>query len=333
MTAEELWKKFCKEKGIDESAPYEAWAFCGGGPVGDELADLVCKGKKFGTASAYDEYAAEDELDEIPKVGDYSVILKDNEEAVCVIRDYEVYTRPFGDVSPFHAYSEGEGDCSLKYWRDVHKEFFTPYLEEVGVELTEESLIICEKFSVEFLADGSGELDELIYVEPSMTYANEIMEYRKEMLEANSSFDGCFSLKRMEKTEDFVAHCIEWSNPRRPADEYGAWGNVIMAIRKSDGKMVGCFQVHNVLSERMERFTGHVGYSVRPSERKKGYATKMLAKAKDFLRSFGFEEIYVSCLPENEASRKTILANGGEFVEQVYLKEDDVDLERYRVKL
>lgn len=164
-------------------------------------------------------------------------------------------------------------------------------------------------------------------------YADEITAYRQEMLDANSSFDGCFSLKRHENPEDFVAHCNEWSNPRRAPDEHGAWGNVIMAVRKSDNKVVGFFQAHDVLSERMKKYTGHVGYSVRPSERNKGYATQLLAKACDFLSCFGYKEINVACLPDNEASRKTILKNGGEYLETVFLEEDNVYLERYKISL
>jgi predicted acetyltransferase len=83
----------------------------------------------------------------------------------------------------------------------------------------------------------------------------------------------------------------------------------------------------------MKKNTGHVGDSVRPSERRKGYAKKMLAKAVDFLKSFGFEEINVSCLPDNEASRRTIIANGGEFVETVFLDEDNVYLDKFRIRL
>ncbi|MDD6170624.1 MAG: hypothetical protein PUB46_11245 [Lachnospiraceae bacterium] len=44
MTAEEMWKQFAKEKGINDT--YEAWAFCGGGEIGDELAHLVLEGTK-----------------------------------------------------------------------------------------------------------------------------------------------------------------------------------------------------------------------------------------------------------------------------------------------
>lgn len=151
MEAEELWAEFCREKKIDIDTPHTAWAFCGGGPLADELADLVLDGKKFGTASAYDDYVIEAALSEIPKIGDYSVLLKDDESAVCVIRDYEVYMRPFGEVPPFHAFSEGEGDLSLRYWREVHTDFFKESLEAGGLSLSDESVIVCEKFSVEYI--------------------------------------------------------------------------------------------------------------------------------------------------------------------------------------
>ncbi len=332
MTAEELWREYCSNKNIDINTPYEAWAF---GDDPDKLAQLVLEGKKFGTASLYEAYVIEDALDELPKIGDYSVILNANDEALCVIRDYDVYVRRFGDVSPFHAYSEGEGDRSLNYWRNVHQRFFEEELseyEDTDLTINSETRVICEKFCVEYVS-GKELDDDLIYIEPTMELAGEIAAYKQEMLDAGSSFDGCFSMKRHDEIKDYVDDCINWANPRREADGHGAWGNVIFALRKSDNRIVGCMQVHNVLSERMEKFTGHVGYSVRPSERRKGYAKKMLAKACDFLSSFGFDEINVSCLPENEASRKTILANGGEYIETVFLECDGVDLERYKISI
>ncbi len=299
--------------------------------MADELAGLVVTGKKFGTASAYDAYVIEAELDELPKVGDYSRILRDNGEAVCVIRNYEVYLRPFGQVSPFHAYSEGEGDRTLEYWKRVHTNFFEPFLTEGGHPLTEDSMIVCEKFNVEY-APGEEKDQDLFFAEPSETFRDEIAAFRREMLEADSDFSGCYCLKRMENPSDFIYHCTNWSNPALPTNAKGARGQVLLAIRKSDGRMVGSLQAHYVLSERMAKFTGQVGYAVRPSERRKGYAKKMLAKAADFLSTFGYREIYVSCEPENEGSRRTILANGGEYVEQVYLEEDGVYLERYRIR-
>ena len=84
MTAGELWHKYCHEMKIDETTPYEAWAFGGDGATAGELLELVLQGRKFGTASAYDEYVVENALEELPKVGDYSVLLNSKGEAVCV---------------------------------------------------------------------------------------------------------------------------------------------------------------------------------------------------------------------------------------------------------
>ena len=334
MTAKELWYKFCSEMKIDEVTPYEAWSFGDGATWGDNLLELVLQGRKFGTASAYDEYVAEDALEDLPKVGDYSVLLKPNGEAVCVIRNYDVYIRTYESVPPFHAYAEGEDDRSLKSWRDIHAKFFRPRLELIDRSLNAKSLIVCEKFIVEYTAEsGIVKADELLFVEPSMIYAEEISSYREEMLAAESSFDGCLSMKRMPDPKEYTEYCTEWANPSRVLMENGARGTVLLCIRKADNKMVGCMQVHHILNEQMRNITGHVGYSVRPSERRKGYATQMLEKAKDYLSAFGFSEICVSCLPENEASRRTILANGGEYIETVYLEADNVNLERYVIRL
>lgn len=332
MIAEELWAEFCEAKGLDIDTNYEAWSFGNDSETKDKLADLVVNGIKFATASSYNDYVAENALDELPNVGDYSVILNSNNEAVCVIRNYDVYTRKFSEVPPFHAYAEGEGDKSLGYWRNVHRDFFEDCAKESGIPFTEESLVICEKFSVEYLPKKhSFNNDELLFAEATETFADEIAAYRQEMLDDGSEFDGCFSLKRMPDMKEYTDYCIGWANPAREVDLKGVRGTVILCIRKSDMKMVGCMQVHHKLNERMAKFTGHVGYSVRPSERKKGYAKQMLAKAKDYLSSFNFREITVSCIPSNEASRRTILANGGEYIETVFLECDNVDLERYRI--
>lgn len=92
------------------------------------MAELVLKGIKTGTASAYPLYEIKNE--KLPKAGDYSVILDSKNEAVCVIQTTEVYVVLFKEVSEEHAVKEGEGDGSLEYWRNVHIEFFTKCMSE-----------------------------------------------------------------------------------------------------------------------------------------------------------------------------------------------------------
>ncbi len=127
-------------------AHYDAWAFCGGGEVGDRLAGLVMKGIKTATASAYISYQTENE--DIPKAGSYSVILLDNNEAVCIIQTTDVSLVPFNQVSAEHAYLEGEGDRDLAYWRRVHKAAFTPDYQEAGKEFDENGLVVLERFQI-----------------------------------------------------------------------------------------------------------------------------------------------------------------------------------------
>lgn len=142
MTATEMWNQFITERNISDTE-YEAWAF---GDAPDELADLVLKGIKIGTSSAYPLYELENE--DLPKAGEYSVILNSKGEAVCVIKTINVEILPYKDVEEIHAYKEGEGDRSLKYWRQVHKKFFETCMTEAGLMFDEEMLVVYEEFEV-----------------------------------------------------------------------------------------------------------------------------------------------------------------------------------------
>ena len=137
MTAEEMWQRSALQ------GSYQAWAF-GGAP--DKLAELVSRGIKTATCSAAALYEHEDE--ELPKVGDHSVILNSDGQAVCIIRTTKVYVTAFDQVSERHAYLEGEGDRSLAYWREVHKEFFTEELKTIHQEFDESIQLVCEEFEV-----------------------------------------------------------------------------------------------------------------------------------------------------------------------------------------
>ena len=101
---------------------------------------------KIATCSAYDLYQAEGEP--IPKVGDYSIILNSDGEAVCIIKTTMVYVTEFNKVSSEHAYKEGEGDRSLDYWREVHINFLTNELALVHQSFDENTKVVCEEFEV-----------------------------------------------------------------------------------------------------------------------------------------------------------------------------------------
>ena len=139
MTHEDLWKK-SKLKG-----EYEAYSF---GDDADYLGNLVKDGIKTATTSLYSLYELDG--DELPKVGDYSIILDSKDEALCIIKTTKVYIEKFSNVSSSYAYKEGEGDKSLYYWKKVHRAFFTEELKEYGLEFNEQMELVLEEFEVVF---------------------------------------------------------------------------------------------------------------------------------------------------------------------------------------
>ena len=137
MTAQQMWEA----SGL--AATYTAWAF-GNDP--DTLAELVRTGVKTATASACPLYELEGE--DLPRAGEYSVILDTKDEAVCIICTTNVHVAPYREITAEHAYKEGEGDRSLVYWRHVHEAFFSREMTEAGLTFTEDMDVVCEEFEV-----------------------------------------------------------------------------------------------------------------------------------------------------------------------------------------
>lgn len=143
MKPEKMWEEYCKKANIDINTEYSAWQF---GAAPNNLAALVIIGAKTATASSYVLYELDGEP--APKVGEYSILLDANDEALCVIRDTKAEKVPYKKVSKEQAYKEGEGDRSLEYWRSVHWPFFQKEHEEYSTPFTEDSLVLCEEFEV-----------------------------------------------------------------------------------------------------------------------------------------------------------------------------------------
>jgi len=135
------WDKFLENKSPREDYPIGDITIFGGDP--QTLAELVDKGIKTATTSSYDLYT---ETEYMPTVGDYNIILDANELPVCITKTLVTEVVPFNLVSAEHAYHEGEGDRSLKYWREVHEDFFTKEYAEAGKKFTEDMPCLCEVF-------------------------------------------------------------------------------------------------------------------------------------------------------------------------------------------
>jgi predicted acetyltransferase len=104
-------------------------------------------------------------------------------------------------------------------------------------------------------------------------------------------------------------------------------------VREDDEKIVGMLQIRHFLNDYLEKYGGHIGYSVAPSERRKGYASGMLKCALPECRKLGMEKVLITCIDNNIGSRKTILANGGVYDSTVFEPDEKVFLEKYWIDL
>lgn len=81
------------------------------------------------------------------------------------------------------------------------------------------------------------------------------------------------------------------------------------------------------------KFGGLIGYSVRPSERSKGYATKMLQLALEEFKKINKRKVLITCKDFNIASKKVIEKNGGIYENSYYNEEDNYTYLRYWINL
>jgi Predicted acetyltransferase len=75
-----------------------------------------------------------------------------------------------------------------------------------------------------------------------------------------------------------------------------------------DDKIVGIIQLRHRLNEELLLYYGHIGYSVRPNERRKGYAKDMLKQCIELAQTKGISKLLISCDKTNIASKNTILS-------------------------
>ena len=175
-------------------------------------------------------------------------------------------------------------------------------------------------------------MEEFILIRPTSEYASQIAEYRQEFLDEGGSMDGCGPQRRFDDPEEFIQLCRDYEDPETvpshlvPATQF-------IFVRKSDNRLVGMLQVRHKFNDYLEKYAGHIGYSVRPSERRKGYAKEMLKMALPFCREIGLDKVLISCIDGNIGSEKTILANGGIYESTVHEPNGDKYLKRFWITL
>lgn len=157
---------------------------------------------------------------------------------------------------------------------------------------------------------------EKFYLEkPSIQRKNEIIDFINEFVEYKSNINGTGSLDKILEGYTFeqaLQRCLNMEN-KEYAEKIGKCpSKTFLFIRKNDNKIVGAISVRWNLNEAMLRFGGHIGYGIRPTERRrKGYNKINLYLGMNEARKLGLDKVMIDCAANNPGSDRTLKALGG----------------------
>ena len=175
------------------------------------------------------------------------------------------------------------------------------------------------------------EMDGLRIIRPDQRYLNDIAAYRMEFILTGDTLEGCGSLETMEDPDEWLED-VKAKADEKTVPEGWVVSTQFICVRESDDRIVGMIDIRHSFNDFLRIYGGNIGYSVRPCERRKGYAKWMLSQALIYCRNIGMDKVLVNCLEKNGASRRTILANGGKYESTIYVPGENVNLERYWIE-
>ena len=147
-------------------------------------------------------------------------------------------------------------------------------------------------------------------VRPTIELKSEALDYRQEHFNNNEMIiNGSELFDKINSYEEWLEK-VNNNSKIETVDPNWVLTDTFFAIREEDNKIIGIIDLRHTLNEFLKDF-GNSGYSVRPSERKKGYATEMLRLLIKYAKEIGLIELHLSVERDNTPSIKTIVKNGG----------------------
>lgn len=161
-------------------------------------------------------------------------------------------------------------------------------------------------------------------VRPSEEHFNQLKELKTDFINKNEPrIQGSGSLDKYENLDEWLKSINEI--------EHGLNTKLVPStyyLILSDDEVVGTICMRYHLTKDLEEFGGHIGYSIKPSARRKGYATEALRLMLELYKD-KYDEILIMCEDDNIASNKTILANGGILINQI--EKFGLKINRYKI--
>lgn len=161
---------------------------------------------------------------------------------------------------------------------------------------------------------------------PTINDKDKLLDYIKEH---HNNGETSISASNGMPTMEYVV----WLNKLKD-DENGKnteWGISETYILVNEEKIIGMLNIRYTINNEKAEIYGHIGYGVRPLERRKGYATYMLKEALVKCRQHEMTEVILGCYEDNMGSIKTIINNDGILYKKSKMKDKNANY--YKIKL
>lgn len=157
---------------------------------------------------------------------------------------------------------------------------------------------------------------EKFYLEqPSLYRKIEAIEYINEFIKYNSAIHGVGSLNKYLDNYESWLEQLKNNRERIEIDKLVP-SETFFLIRENDNKIIGMIDIRLALNDFLKKYGGNIGYSIRPTERRKGYNKINLYLALKFCQEKGLKEVLLDCDYDNLGSANTIISLGGILVKE-----------------
>ena len=160
-------------------------------------------------------------------------------------------------------------------------------------------------------------MEKLELIQPNKSYEKQAIEYIQEFYKYNSNINGVGGLYRYLDNYDAWLKKLEEDRTRKMTEEKVP-AETYFLVRKRDNKIVGMINIRLQLNEKLKAFGGNIGYSIRPTERRKGYNKINLYLALQICQKHKIKEVMLDCDKDNLGSAKTMQALVGKLTKEYY---------------
>ena len=160
-------------------------------------------------------------------------------------------------------------------------------------------------------------MEKFKLIRPTLEYKEQAIAYIQEFYQYNSKIHGVGSLnKYLDDYEGWLEKLELYRN--MVATEERVPAETFFLIRENDNKIIGMTNIRFELNENLRKYGGHIGYSIRPTERRKGYNKINLYLGLLESQKRGLKRVMLSCDKDNLGSSRTMLAFNAEFEREFF---------------